>query len=139
MGIESPWESKQCYCVAHIKNDIIVQCHKTMYCKRKYIIWDNFFTISLRHALKHFFCTLSQKSCSQSLNCCLCQFTLPEALSLLKTCLFTSRAQQVFEQSARWKCGLHCCCETHLLKCSQFLKKTCHPFRLGCAVVCPPH
>lgn len=54
---------------------------------------------------------------------------------LLKTCLFTSRAQQVFEQSERWKCGSYCCCETHLLKCSQFLNKTRNPVRVGCATV----
>lgn len=41
---------------AHKKiNYIIVLCYKTMYSKRKYMMWDYFFTVSLRHALKPFF------------------------------------------------------------------------------------
>lgn len=145
MGIYSPLYKVQkqllLYSVAKIKNCITILCYKTIYFKRKYMIWDHFFIVSFTHALKPFFCALSKTPRSQSLNCFLCLFTLPEALRLLKTCLFTSGAQQVFEQSARWKCGSNRYYETHLLKCSQFSqqKNMQYALRLGCATVCPPH
>ena len=84
--------------------------------QRKYTMGDHFFTARFADTLKPFCCTLSKTPWSQSLNCCLFLFTQPEALCLLKTCLFTSRAQQVSEQSARWNCSSHLWCEAHLLK-----------------------
>lgn len=87
--------------------------------------------LSPEKALQPFFCTLRHPGV-KTFSCCLCLFTLPEALCLLKTCLFTSGAQQVFEESAMWNCASHCCCKTHLLKCSPFLNKIHYAFRLVC-------
>ena len=87
--------------------------HKKVYIiynalKGKYTIGDYFFTAYFMASRKPFLCSLSKTPCSQSMSCCLYLCTQPEAPCLLKTCLFTSRAQQVSEQSARQNCSSHC-------------------------------